>query len=158
VPRKVSTSLSAKSTHRQLAPNCHSSYGSFLLPSWLIVNSWATFRLMSTEDVIWIAAYTVTTRQFGMRTSERKQINVVDRFGRHVFFRVADPNAALQQIFSRAPWAVVGLDTEMKRAFGKGRAKPLGWLTYRRTRAKLVRGVDERRLAILTKAKTAQTG
>jgi hypothetical protein len=132
-------------------------YGNSLLPSWVIVNGALTFRLMSTEDVIWIAPYTVTRSSYGFKTGQHQQINVVDRFGRHIIFRVSDPNAAVRQIYSRAPWAVPGLDTEMQRAFGKARAKPLGWLTHRRLRAELVRDVDERRLAILAQVK-AQAG
>jgi hypothetical protein len=134
------------------------SRGSRLLPSWLIVNAGMTFRLMSTEDVIWIAASTATTRQFGIKTAMRDQINVVDRFGRSIIFRPADLNAGLRLIYARAPWAVAGPAPEMEQAFGKGNPKPFGWLTRRRARAELVRAVDARRLAILTQAKAAQAG
>jgi hypothetical protein len=144
--------IDSQAAHAGLRMN---SYGSFLLPSWLIVNR---LVLMSTEDVIWIVPYTVSTRQFGIKTAERHQLNVVDRFGRHILFRPTDLNAGLRQIFSRAPWAVVGPDTQMERAFGKTRRNLFAWLKGRRNRAELVRSVDARRLAILTQAKAAQAG
>jgi hypothetical protein len=40
-------------------------------------------------------------------------LDKADRFGRHIIFRVTDPNAAVRQIYSRAPWAMPGPNTEM---------------------------------------------
>ena len=134
-----------------------------ILPSWLIVQSGRRFRLVSTEDMIWIAAYTVTTRLWGLLpVAVTYRIHIVDRFGRWTVLRVPrDQNAALllQQIHSRAPWAVAGPSQEMKQAFGTGAEAPW-WrlITHRGSRPELVRRVDERRLAILSQARAEATG
>jgi hypothetical protein len=56
-------------------------YGPLLLPPWLIFNGAVVFKLMSTEDVVWIAPYTVTRSRYGFKTGQHQQINVADRFG-----------------------------------------------------------------------------
>jgi hypothetical protein len=134
-----------------------------ILPSWLIVKFGRLFRLVSTEDMIWIAAYTVTKRLWGLLpVAMSGRIHIVDRFGGWTVLRVPrDLNAALllQQIHSRAPWAVAGPSLEMKQAFGTGSEAPW-WrlMTHRRSRPELVRRVDERRLAILRQTRADGTG
>ena len=134
-----------------------------ILPSWLIVKRGRLFKLVSTEDMIWIAAYTVTTRVWGLfAVAKVDRIHIVDRFGRWTVVEVRrDQNAALlvQKIHSRAPWAAAGPSQEMKQAFGTGSEAPW-WrlLTHRGSRPELVRRVDERRSAILSQARAHGTG
>jgi hypothetical protein len=130
------------------------SYGNFMLPSWLVTNRRVHFNLMSTDDIVWISAWTITTRTYGIKTAMRGEVHVVDRFGRRIAISGADLNAGIRQIHARAPWAVVGPDAEMVRAFGK-KGNAIRW-EIRGMRAELVRRVDERRLAILEQARAAQ--
>jgi hypothetical protein len=124
--------------------------GTYLLPSWLITYSPFSLTIMSFEDVVWITVFKVSTRLYGAwEISESRQINVVDRSGRHIVLRVDDIENALRVLYSRAPWAVLGPDRKMLNAFGMGRSAPARSLMYRHTRKDLIRRVDERRKAIL---------
>jgi hypothetical protein len=127
------------------------SYGTFLLPSWLIIK-WKIFRLfriVSTEDIIWIAPrWNRYVRSYG--------VDIVDRFGRRLFYPSQNLEADLRRVASRAPWVAFGADPQMERAFGKGKSKPFGWLTQRHLRAALVQQVDERRLDMLAQMNAAQ--
>lgn len=90
------------------------STGVFVVPGWLISAGAASFDLMSADDIVWITAYTRTTRLYMIPLWRRHLLKAFDRQRRALTWRL--PGHAVADAVSRlhgvAPWAAVGGDPQ----------------------------------------------
>jgi hypothetical protein len=105
-----------------------------LTPTWLIHQTRATLQVTRHEDIVWIYKKTITHRSYGVVTGRFHAAVICDRHGGEIAIQLKDEalvSQMLAAVASRAPWAIMGYQAEIERA-------------WRRSRAAVVAGVDQR--------------
>lgn len=132
-------------------PNA-SRLGLIFTPSWLLNVSRGNFSVMSAQDVVWVAPYTITKKLYSVvPLSKRDVVHIVSRSGEtiEVLTKAEGVRDLLISLYHWAPWAVVGTDEAMAARFGKSTGWLKKWRSKHPSRDELIAAADQRRRDIL---------
>ncbi len=126
--------LAISSIDAELAVD-HAYIGSMrLTPTWLIKQGGGRLEATRHEDVVWLYKTVKTYRSYGIPVGKRYIATICDRHGKEIVLWAKQEEPVSQMLTAaaaRAPWAVMGYKPETEKA-------------WRRSRAEVVAGVDQR--------------
>lgn len=91
--------------------------------NWLVHKQHASMEAMRYQDIVWAYKKVTQRRTYGVPTGKTFNIHIFDRHGKSItpVAKELEVDEALKGISQRAPWAFVGYDADLEKAWKKDR-------------------------------------
>ncbi len=113
----------------------HEALGSLhLTPHWLVNSAGVSLAATRLEDVVWVYGKVAQHRTNGVPTGKTYSTLIWDRYGKNVTVTGKEKamQDALQAVYRRAPWAIVGYRADVEKAWKSNRPSVLAAVEQRR--------------------------
>jgi hypothetical protein len=113
----------------------HETVGSVhLTPHWLVISSGGTFNVTRFEDVAWAYLKVTQHRTNGIPTGKTYSALIWDRHGTNLIANGKENTTedVLKAIYRHAPWAIVGFNGDIEKAWKSNRQAVLAAVAQRR--------------------------
>jgi hypothetical protein len=101
--------------------------------NWMVHKQSASMEAMRYRDVVWAYKRVTQLRTYGIPTGKTFNIHIFDRFGKSITpsAKELQVDEALSGIAQRAPWAFIGYDGELEKAWKKQREQVISVIDQR---------------------------
>lgn len=108
--------------------------GSLVTPNWLVHPKSSNFHAVPFKDVAWAYMKVIQRRVYGAPVGKTFQVCIWDRHGKEMTITTSEANVQkiLLTIAQQAPWAILGHDPGLDKAWRKNRSEVLHSVDQRR--------------------------